>query len=256
MERVYSCFSAPCVLWSPSLFFFFLVLILKSCSPPQKRTRVPCAGGPVLKRCIPRALELGWTRTPGLLCCPGNAAVHRSSHSCARETKPCFVLCPGGGGVVGGVGGWPCFVVSELHVSPRPRKITLNLCHRCIRGLGRCVGFSSIVEIPPSCFPPCASHFFLHSCSPPPLYRPLSLPPHVDADPSFQTDNSPAQRGLILCFSLTSSLVSSISLSFFPSHFFEDRSLPLPPPVACSHSEVSTSECSPTPSCVCLLKRQ
>lgn len=45
--------------------------------------------------------------------------------------------------------GRPCVFLSELHVRRRPRKIPPNLCHRCIQGLGWCVGFSSIVEIPP-----------------------------------------------------------------------------------------------------------
>ena len=64
--------------------------------------------------------------------------------------------------MVGGGDGWP-FV--SVHVRRRPRKIPLNLCHRCIQSLGWCVGFSSIVEIPPSCSPLCASYLFLPSFS-------------------------------------------------------------------------------------------
>lgn len=116
MRRVYSCLSDLRFLSSLGVFFFLFVIqiwlnpwkqmLLCKLAEPQgdcgeaqqlcfrcgDRPKLGLGGLLVRQR---KLAELQLTQPLGRLCCPGNTAVDRSSHSCAQETKTCFVQCTG-----------------------------------------------------------------------------------------------------------------------------------------------------------------
>lgn len=115
MWRVYSCLSDLHFLSSLGFFFLFVIqiwlnpwkqMLLCKLAEPQsdcgeaQQLCFRCGDSPKLglggllvrQR---KLAELQLTQPLGRLCCPGNTAVDRSSHSCAQETKTCFVQCTG-----------------------------------------------------------------------------------------------------------------------------------------------------------------